>query len=268
MERIKKALEMAREQREAQVQPQPAAEPAATAASPDAGITYSRTRTLPASREVLRRNHVINPSERDAATNAYRMLRTQVMQRMKENGWNALAVVGAAPNEGKTLTAVNLAMTMAGEVAHTVLLVDLDLRQPSIHTCFGVRPELGLSDYLQGRAELSDVLFNPGIERLVVLPGGEPLANSSEMLSSPRMASLVTELKTRYPDRFVIFDLPPLLYTDDALAFAPYVDAALLVVEEGRTRKSDILRTMDLLGATNVLGTVLNKAEVQEQAAY
>lgn len=261
MERIKQALERARQEREAAGVVEPVLNPAAPVAMPTEQITYSRTRTIQVSPEVLRRNRVLSALDvTDPATTSYKLLRTQVLQRMKENGWNALAITSPGEGEGKTLTAVNLAISLAREVNHTVLLVDLDLRRPSVHACFGAKPELGLSDYLFKDVPLPEILFNPGVERLVVLPGREPIHNSSEVLSSPKMVRLVEELKTRYPSRMVLFDLPPLLSADDALAFAPYVDAALVVIEDGKTPRDELLQAMGYLRTTRVLGTVLNKA--------
>lgn len=147
-----------------------------------------------------------------------------------------------------------------------MLLVDLDLRKPSLHRMFGIQPKAGIGDYLLRGTPLNEILVNPSIERLVLLPGREPVSNSSEMLSSPRMVQLVDELKNRYPSRIVLFDLPPLLATDDALAFSPYVDAALLVVEEGETLKEEIEQSIELLKQTRLLGTVLNKSDVQRVA--
>ena len=115
---------------------------------------------------------------------------------------------------------------------------------------------------------LSEILFNPSIERLVVLPGNVPLLNSSEMLSSPKMVQLMDELKTQYPSRLVIFDLPPLLSTDDALAVSPYVDAILVVVEEGATQMEDLARAQEMLQGVNVIGTVLNKGLMTGEGYY
>ena len=107
--------------------------------------------------------------------------------------------------------------------------------------------------------------MQPGINGLVILPGGKPLRNSSEMLGSAKMAELVKELKSRYPSRIVVFDLPPVLTAADALAFSPYVDAALLVVEEGRTPRDDVVRATEMLASTRLLGTVLNKSSVYDE---
>ena len=257
MERIKEALERANAQRE--ISP-PAGQPSRKT-PPAAGITYSQTRTVEVPASTYRKNRLVAAVDDDGSTAAYKMLRTQVLQRLKEKGWNALAITSPGEGEGKTLTALNLAISIAREVNHTVLLVDLDLRHPDVHSYFEYAPEKGLSDYLLHDTPLSEILFNPGIERLVVLPGRERFQNSSEVLSSPKLVALVEELKTRYPSRIVLFDLPPLLSADDALAFAPYVDAALLVIEEGRTSRDDVLKAMEYLSATNVLGTVLNRSE-------
>jgi capsular exopolysaccharide synthesis family protein len=194
--------------------------------------------------------------------NAYNLLRTQILQIFREHRWNTLAITSPGDSAGKTLTAINLAISIAREVDYTVLLVDANLQQPDLLGHFGLPPRQGLSDYLTTDTPVAELLIRPGIvEHLVVLPGGRPLANSSEMLSSPRMGRLVEEMKARYPSRIIIFDLPPLLTSSDTLAFAPHVDAALLVVEEGVTQKDELQRAVELLGVTNIVGTVLNKAD-------
>ena len=115
-----------------------------------------------------------------------------------------------------------------------------------------------MSDYLFGQVQLSECLINPGIERLILPPGGNAIQNSSEALTSPQMTKLAQELKARYPDRFVIYDLPPLFSSDDAMVFLPQIDATLLVVREGATRASGIQRSVNLLQDRNLIGTVLN----------
>lgn len=260
MERIKEALERARQERQ-RTGHAPGHSAARHAAAEPAQIAYTQTRQAEISREFLRERRVITDDGPDVFTDAYRILRTQVLQRLSENKWNALAVTSPGADEGKTLTAINLAISLAMEVSYTVLLVDADLRHPNVHTYFGLEPEFGLSDYLQSDKPLQELLVHPqGIHGLVILPGGKPLANSAEMLNSPKMSRLVEELKTRYPSRIVLFDLPPLLTTADAIAFAPYVDAALLVVEEGKTAMQDAQRATELLKDTPLIGAVLNKS--------
>lgn len=266
MERIKQALEKAREER---IKAGGASD-FASGTTPAGQIMYTHTRTEEVPASFLREMRVITAIETGEFTDSYKILRTQVLQRLRENQWNALAVTSPMSGEGKTLTAINLAISLAREVDYTVLLVDADLRSPSVHTYFGINPEKGLSDYLTDDVPLPQLLIHPsGIGRFVILPGGKPLENSSEMLNSPKMARLVEELKSRYSSRIVLFDLPPLLSTADTLAFSPYVDAALLVIEAGKTPTHDIERaTSLLLQNTKLIGTVLNKAQNRSSAGY
>lgn len=230
-------------------------------------ITYTKTKLVEVSSDRLREKRVIVGDSNDSISDQYKVLRTHVLHRLKANQWNSLAIT--SPNEGcgKTLTSINLAISLAREVNHSVLLVDLDLRRPSIHKYFLSNEYQGISEYLNKDIDLSEVLLNPGVDRLVILPGNKPIANSSEMLSSPKMVKLVDELKTRYPNRIVIFDMPPLLSCDDMIAFSPYVDATMLVVEEGGTRKDELKRAYQLLEKINVIGTVLNKS-TDKEATY
>jgi Mrp family chromosome partitioning ATPase len=189
------------------------------------------------------------------------MLRTQVIQRMDENGWRTMAVLSPRANDGKTTTAINLAVSMANDHRHTVLLVDCDLRCPAIGATLGIKPEFGVDDLLRGEARIEQCLYHPeGFDRLVVLPARAPLANSSEALAGPRGRALVADLRGRYPERIIVFDLPPVLGTDDALAFLPLVECGLVVVAERATPRDDLLRCMELLRKTPILGTVLNRA--------
>ncbi len=229
-------------------------------------IKYTRTRTLEVDRKMLRERRIVGGLESGTRTDAYKILCTQVLQRLRDNGWNALAVTSARGGEGKTLTAINLAISLAREVDQTVLLVDADLRSPNVHRCFGLPEASGLSDFLIGNVALEQILVHPGIEHLVILPGGRPLLNSSEMLGSQKMMTLVQELKGRYPSRIVVFDLPPVLSAADSLAFSPYVDAAILVVEEGATDRDDLQRAAEMLSSTRLIGTVLNKSREAEKA--
>ncbi len=257
MDRIEKALIKARTQRKARLGTA-GAKPGSGHAKP--AVAYDKTRVHNVTAAFLRERRVVTATLRDPHADRFRMLRAQVLQRLDSCAGSTLGVCSPNPQEGKTLTAVNLAVSLAMDVNHTVLLVDLDLRQPSLSEYFGLNDNFGLSDYLSGQSELSDCLVNPGITRLVLLPAGRALHNSSEMLSSPKMVQLAQELKTRYPDRLVIYDLPPLLASDDSMVFLPQIDASLLVVQEGKTRAGEIRRALDLLGDSNLLGTVLNQS--------
>lgn len=223
-------------------------------------IHYEQTRVVDVPDETLRANRVIAGLDGDPTANIYRILRSQVLRKLSDEGQSTLAICSAGEGEGKTLTATNLAVSLAKDVNQTVLLVDLDLRDAAVADMFGIEPTYGLDDYLKGRVELAKCLVNPGIERLVLLPMREPMDGSSEILGSPMIARLAHELKNRYPDRIVIYDMPPVLRTDDCLAFLPNVEATLFVIAEGASPAGDIQRALTLLKKTNILGTVLNKS--------
>ena len=191
-----------------------------------------------------------------------KIMRTRILNLLEKTGGNSLLVTSPLPGEGKTLTAINLAISISHEIDRTTLLVDADLRSPMINKYFGIPEGKGLSDYLRGKADIPDLLINPGIEKLTILPGGSPIPNSSELLGAPRMESLVAEMKKRYPDRFLIFDSSSLLTTADPLVFSRYIDGILLVVEAEKTPKADIEKAREMLKDKPVLGTVFNKEKV------
>lgn len=224
-------------------------------------IQYTRTRQVSVSPDVMRERRLVMGLKNDPHTDVFRLLRTQVLKQLRDNNWTSLAVVAPSAECGKTFVTANLAIALAMEVNQTVLVLDADLRNPQVAWYFGVNVEKGLLDYLHADIPVEDLLVNPGFERLVVLPGRHTTSVSSELLSLPKMKSLVDELKNRYASRIVLFDLPPLLSSDDALLFMPHFDAALLVVEDGKTSPEDVRRSLAILEQTNLAGTVLNKVK-------
>lgn len=265
IERMQQVVERFKEQNRAAPKPRPPQAVPRPVDSvprevPPGAVVYSQTRSVRISPDVFREKRVLTGVGEGPFLDAYKMLRTQVMNRLRENNWNVLGVTSPGGAEGKTLTAVNLAISIAMETTQTVLLVDADLRHPSAQSLFGLEGSRGLVDHLLDGAPVPDLLIHPGIGRFVLLPGGRPLAQPTETLTSPRMVELVRELKHRYASRIIVFDLPPLLRAADVLAFSPYVDALLLIVEEGHTTADDVEQAVQLVkGATPVLGTVLNK---------
>lgn len=189
----------------------------------------------------------------------YKVLRTQVMQKTREKGWNTLMVTSAHDGEGKTLTAINLAMTLAMEINQTVLLVDCDMRKQDIHKRFGYHSEKGLADYLLHGSSLTEIISWPKVDKMTIISGGPTIQESAELLGSPQMRNLVVEMKQRYADRYVIFDLPSLLDGADGITFAPLVDGILLVAEPGRNTSKEMNQALDLLPREKVLGFVLNR---------
>jgi len=270
MDRIKTALDKSRSKRRQGLlqKVQAAVESKSESDHAFEQIDYTQTRHIKVPQSVLTENRLITGNRTDPRATSFRMLRTQVLLAMRENEWTSLAITGPSKGIGKSLVATNLAISISHEVNQTVLLVDVDLRRPSVHKYFDFEPNQGLLDYLQGEAELENLLVNPEFQRLVLLPGKGYTTESSELLSSPRMVNLVKELKSRYESRIIIFDMPPLLDLDDAMVFLPNVDSTLLVVENGKNTQSEVEKSMRLLGSTNLIGTVLNKADEEIRDYY
>jgi capsular exopolysaccharide synthesis family protein len=236
------------------------ASPPPVAAQVPTQIRYSRTRSIDVAPAVLERHRVATLAS-DSDADVFRMLRTELLNEMRKNDWRTLAITSPNKGAGKSTVAVNLAVSFGLEVDHSALLVDADLRDPDLRNILELPAGPGLSDYLTGQAPLEELLLHPrGLGHLVVLPGGPPVANSSELMRSPMMAELVREVRDRYPERIVIFDLPPALSGAHTLALSTLIDATIVLVEERKTRRADLERTLDLLRDCNIAGIVLNKS--------
>ena len=212
----------------------------------------------------LSNNLVISPGSPSDIRSAYNVVRTEALKRLRQNRWNTVAVTSPSRSSGNTLTALNLAISMARDMGQSVLLVELDLVNPALHRVLGFGRRRGVADYLLHDAPLTEILLDIGVERFALIPAGSIVANSSELLSSPRMAQFVDELRRCYGRLIVLFDLPSVLAVDDAMAFASLVDCALLVVEEGATPVEDVRRAMTRLEPAKILGIVLNRSSRRE----
>ncbi|MFZ1991455.1 MAG: CpsD/CapB family tyrosine-protein kinase [Alphaproteobacteria bacterium] len=222
---------------------------------------FTETQVVPVDRKVMAREYIMSGGTEGAKGAVYRALRAQVLQWLTKAGKRSVAIASVGPREGRTLTAINLAIAIAMDVNQTSLLVDADLRKPDIHKRFGIEPAHGLEDYLSGAVPLASCLINPSIDRLVILPTRKPMENSAELLASPRMTALTKELRDRYRDRVIIYDTPPLTSGGDAIGFLPNVESVLLVVRDGAVRSGEMETALELLRDRSVIGTVLN-AEV------
>jgi Mrp family chromosome partitioning ATPase len=261
MDRIQKAMERARLQ---PVISDTKPEPLGTS-----DTAVFRTPALPVDQALFERNRILLPEAAGNPGRPYKMLRTQVLRRLDQLGANTLAVLSPTSGAGKTLTAINLAIAIAAEDARTALLIDLDLRNPGIHKQLGLSPELGIEDCILGKAAVRQAMIKmTGYERLTVLPARRKVEGSSEMLSDVRTAELVAELRGRYPNRILIFDIPPVLQTDDALAFTRNVQAGLMVVRESHTNREDVVRSIELLRDLKIVGTVLNASREAQALGY
>ncbi len=270
MSRIEQALKKAAKERKDSVQserlvPPDRGQEAATvepvAVSEPHGVPRQDAGALLKAQPITIKNQMLVSalSERSAAVEEYNKLRSTVIALTRgETFKNTLLITSCAPEEGKSITALNLAISMAKEQDHTVLLVDADLRRPSMHRYLGIEPEYGLVHCLRDGLPLEKALVKTGIGKLVVLPAGEAVKDPLDMLSSKKMKDIVKELKERYSERYVIFDSPPALPFADAGALAAMVDATLFVVREGKANKDDVRKTLDAFRDNGLLGVVYN----------
>lgn len=231
-------------------------------------ITYSDTRVVNLDTRHLEAHRVITFDSEDPDSVAFDILRTQVLSKMEKNNWNTLAITSPTPDCGKTVVSLNLALSIAKQTERTALIADFDLRKPRVANYLGLPKGKTLYDFLENNADLKDVLVNPGIPRFVVLPNTTPIRNAAETLTSRRVKSLVADLKDRYDSRIVIFDLPPLMASDDAIAFLPQVDCVLLVVASGETTPGEVKESRRQLQSANLVGVVLNKSSDKRLAYY
>jgi non-specific protein-tyrosine kinase len=289
MSEIKKALEKAKKDRElfsvraleqshGESSPQDIQAPARTTlvegeiqSQTSSDITppvYSQTRTVQVDRQRLITERVFSILEKDRVADQYKLLRTMILNKTRPLKNNTIEITSFKEQEGKSLTCVNLAIALAKETRQTVLLVDMDLRRPSIHEILGIDISPGLKDYFFENVPLKDILVHPDIETLTVLPAGGRIDNSTEIIGSHRMEQLVLEIKRRYQDRYILFDTPALDKCADALVLSSYVDGIVLVARANYTTTEDVAAGMGLLKDKNVLGIVLNDAELHKGWTY
>lgn len=231
-------------------------------------IVYNSNNVVQLDSAHLENYRIIAQNKLDPTSWAFDSLRTQVLQKMEENDWRTVAIISPTPGAGKSVVAINLAISIAQQSQKTAMLVDFDLRKPRVAEYLGIKHDKSLNDFIVGKAELSEIIVNPGIPRLTVIPTNNPVSKSSETLSSTGFHKLIIELKERYDSRVVIFDLPPILNADDAMVLLPQVDCVLLVLGNGLHTEPEITETMRLLAKSNILGVVVNRAEVELRSYY
>ncbi|MBJ6727083.1 XrtA-associated tyrosine autokinase [Geomesophilobacter sediminis] len=193
----------------------------------------------------------------------YRKLKSSIVKLTKTDPLkNMLMITSSVANEGKSLTALNLAVTLAQEYDHTVLLVDADLRKPSLHRYLGISDCLGLSECLLEGVPLRDVLIRTDIGKLSLLPAGRPVTSPAELFSSKKIREFFHEVKHRYPDRYVIVDTAPVLPFAETRSMIALIDGIVLVIKEGSVSLQKVLETLDCLKGASILGVVYNQAAV------
>lgn len=234
----------------------------------DAEFTYKQTKVVKLDTSLLESKRIVAFNKARKESVQFDLLRTQVLQKMEENNWRSLAVVSPSPECGKTFVAINLAISISQQPNKSAMLVDFDLRRPKVATYLGLNEPNSLNDYFASKKELSDVLVNPGIPKLVVAATNKPVLKSSELLSTDKAKNFIREATGRYKSRIIIVDLPPILAVDDPLVVLPQIDCVLLVIGSGINSRKEILEARRKLANFNLIGVVLNKAEQGDQEGY
>lgn len=270
MEHIRKAVELARAVEEGENTKVSLAHPTPGARGPRArarpgwkvdSVADSGIREVVLSSAHLEANRIIAHDISDHRGKAFDMLRTQVLQTMDLQEWQFLAVTSPTAGCGKTLTSVNLALSIARQPERSVLLVDMDLQKPQVARCLGFKSDVGILSVVEGHATLDDALIaaRVGMRHLIVLPVETPTANSSEFVASRAMTALLKDLRQKFPSYIVIFDLPPMLVSDEVISLLPELDCLLLVAAVGTTTPAEISECNRHLRSSEILRIVVNK---------
>jgi len=198
----------------------------------------------------------------------FRQLKNSIL--FPENGTapRTIMITSTSPNEGKSFVSANLATIIAQSIDEHVLLIDCDLRKPSIHGMFGFSDTAGLSQYLSNAKPLASLLLKTYLSKLTILPGGHIPPNPSELLSSEQMRRLIHEVKLRYSDRYIIIDTPPPYLTSETNAIARNVDGIVLVVKKGVANFKDLEGLVDIYGKEKILGVVMNYSTKKSGYGY
>ncbi len=196
----------------------------------------------------------------------FKRLRTYVIKPGMENSPKTILVTSAMQGEGKSMIAINLAITIAVDLNSNALIVDCDLRNPSLSRWFGFREQKGLSNYLLGEAQLPELLVKTSVDKLTILPGGTVRDNPVELIGSKKMKSLVADLKARYDDRYIILDSSPLLATTEPRVLSDMADGILFVIKSADTPRESIQQALKLIDKKRIIGVVLNQVEFKTEA--
>jgi receptor protein-tyrosine kinase len=209
------------------------------------------------------RNILTPETKRNRTVEEFRLIKRMVLSRRWGEGGapgNTIVVTSALPSEGKTTMAINLAMSIAAEEDLRVLLVDADFIKPDALRQLGITASKGLIDVLQNPSvDISEVMLRTNIEKLSLIPSGQLHERCTELLASARMDEIIAELASRYQDRILIFDSPPLLVTTEAVALASHMGQIVFVIQAGRTKRESVTNALEMIGEGPQLGLVLNR---------
>ena len=266
MSRIEKAIEAAtakrnqNKQNHLATQPESALEVSGIRTMPEVNTTGAAPRTGLAISASVNNPMLVTANGFDPPTaEQYRKLKSMIVRLSQRGNFEkALMVTSSIPGEGKSITSLNLAITMAQELDHSVLLVEADIRKPSLMHYLGLKSDRGLTDCVLDGLDISKVLVKTGIGSLSILPAGRQVDNPVELFSSKRMKALFDEIKTRYNDRYVIVDTTPLLPFAEPTYIANMVGAVIMVVRKGVTPTDKLKSSLEILKDHNLLGVVYN----------
>jgi protein-tyrosine kinase len=224
-------------------------------------LTWSELPLLKVDAEAISRNRIVTANRSDAAHVAFDMMRTRLLQTLRQNNWKSVAITSPTPACGKTFTALNLAFSLGNQQDCRTLLLDLDLRRPQIGKSLGMKNPASMESFLRGEIEIDDIFVRHG-DNLAIAANSNPAHYSAELLQSATTAEVLANMRRRVNPDIVLFDLPPMLSTDDTLAFLPNVDCVILIAaaEQSTLNEVDICEQA-LAEKTNVLGVVLNKCQ-------
>lgn len=193
---------------------------------------------------------------------SFRKLRTLILHPEEESPARSILVASASDQEGKTFVCANMGVSLAKGFDSKALIMDCDLRRPTLHKLFGIDGSQGLVDYLTGERDLSRLICKTSLPNLTILPSGPAPENPSELISSDKAANLITEAIHRYDDRVVVLDTPPLLAASETIFLSQLVDKVILVVKWGKAGREEIKKVVEQIGRKKILGVVFNAFEM------
>jgi protein-tyrosine kinase len=276
MERIREAIRMAKEQRKGGAPAAPRALPMPPEFSIDDGrerITLADRKprsVLKVDKNHLETNRIIALQVGNPQATSFDMLRTKVLQEMDEQNWQVLVMTSPSVGCGKTMSSINLALSIARQPDRNVFLVDLDFRKPKVAYTLGVTPEHDIANVIKGECDIEDAMFSLDIAgpHLTVLANRQSIKHPSEAIVSRQVKNLFDHLRAEPGKPIIVVDMPPVLITDDVLAFLPQADCCVLAVAEGVSTIGDVDSSEKLLTGTNYLGCILTKSSERHLAYY
>ena len=256
--------------------PPAVASPVAAARPPEvASEPVPLSRRVDINLETVALGGIVTPnSPRSLLADQYRVIKRPLIANATGRGANTVThgnlimITSAVAGEGKSFTSINLAMSVAAELDHTVMLVDADVARPSVLRMLGLPPSPGLLDMLEGKADMAGVLLRTNVDKLTILPSGTPHPRATELLASEAMTALLDDMATRYPDRIIIFDSPPLLLTTESRVLASHMGQIVVVVRADSTLQSTVQSALAAIEACPLKMMVLNQARGDAAGTY